>query len=278
MNNVVKRIIAAAIVLIIGIVSASAMAEHFSSPETYVKTIESLDEKRNNVLAMTASAAAISTGLTMIPGDVATPIANKLADLSSTFMIVLCAVFLEKYMLCFAGIAAFRVLVPLACLLFIIFIFTKKDLFMRFATKSIALGLCLVILVPASAWVTGFIEDSYSISIEENIHETNETADILNENTSKDESAVSKWLSTLKDGVSGIIKKAENSLGNFIEAIAVLLITSCVIPILTLALFIWIINVFLQLDIRLPHKKLRKIATAGSRLRHKAYKLRDPRK
>lgn len=278
MNNVVKRIIAAAIVLIIGIVSASAMAEHFSSPETYVKTIESLDEKRNNVLAMTASAAAISTGLTMIPGDVATPIANKLADLSSTFMIVLCAVFLEKYMLCFAGIAAFRVLVPLACLLFIIFIFTKKDLFMRFATKSIALGLCLVILVPASAWVTGFIEDSYSISIEENIHETNETADILNENTSKDESAVSKWLSTLKDGVSGIIKKAENSLGNFIEAIAVLLITSCVIPILTLALFIWIINAFLHLDIRLPHKKLRKIATAGSRLRHKAYKLRDPRK
>ncbi len=272
MNNIAKKVIAVAIIIIIGIVSASAMAEHFSSPETYVKTIESLDEKRNNVLAMTASAAAISTGLTMIPGDVATPIADKMADLSSTFMIVLCAVFLEKYMLSFAGIAAFRILVPLACLLFAVFIFTKKDLFMRIAVKSIALGLCLVILIPASTWITGFIEKTYSISIEENIQETNETADILNENASEDESAVSKWLNTLKDGASGIIKKAENSLGNFIEAIAVLLITSCVIPILTLALFIWIINVFLQLDIRLPQKKLKAITTAGSKFRHKMKK------
>ena len=248
------------------------LAEHFSSPQTYAKTIETLDEKRNSVLAMTASAAAISTGLTIIPGDVATPLADKLADLSSTFMIVLCAIFLEKYMLAFAGIAAFRVLIPLACLLIAVFLYTRSERCLRIARISVVLGLCIVILVPASTWVTGFIEETYSVSIEENIQETDKTAEILNSNAGKDESAVSKWLSSLKGGVSEIVRKAENALGNFIEAVALLLITSCVIPVLTLVLFIWIINAVLGLDLKLPGKKLGAISTAGSKLRGRANK------
>ena len=272
MNVRLKRIIAVVVIIAIGVVSATALAEHFSSPQTYVKTIETLDEKRNSVLAMTASAAAISTGLTIIPGDVATPLADKLADLSSTFMIVLCAIFLEKYMLAFAGIAAFRVLIPLACLLIAVFLYTRSERCLRIARKAVVLGLCLVLLVPASTWVTGFIEETYSVSIEENIQETDKTAEILNSNAGKDESAVSKWLSSLKGGVSEIVRKAENALGNFIEAAALLLITSCVIPVLTLVLFIWIINVILGLDLKLPGKKLGAISTAGSRLRNRIYK------
>ena len=272
MNVRLKRVIAVVIIIAIGAVSATVLAEHFSSPQTYAKTIETLDEKRNSVLAMTASAAAISTGLTIIPGDVATPLADKLADLSSTFMIVLCAIFLEKYMLAFAGIAAFRVLIPLACLLIAVFLYTRSERCLRIARKSVVLGLCIVILVPASTWVTGFIEETYSVSIEENIQETDKTAEILNSNAGKDESAVSKWLSSLKGGVSEIVRKAENALGNFIEAAALLLITSCVIPVLTLVLFIWIINAVLGLDLKLPGKKLGAISTAGSKLRGRANK------
>lgn len=136
MNVGLKRAIAVVIIIAIGVVSATVLAEHFSSPQTYAKTIETLDEKRNSVLAMTASAAAISTGLTIIPGDVATPLADKLADLSSTFMIVLCAIFLEKYMLAFAGIAAFRVLIPLACLLIAVFCIRRASGCLRIARKS----------------------------------------------------------------------------------------------------------------------------------------------
>ena len=94
----------------------------------------------------------------------------------------------------------------------------------------------------------------------------------LNSNAGKDESAVSKWLSSLKGGVSEIVRKAENALGNFIEAAALLLITSCVIPVLTLVLFIWIINAVLGLDLKLPGKKLGAISTAGSKLRGRANK------
>ena len=45
-----------------------------------------------------------------------------------------------------------------------------------------------------------------------------------------------------------LLQKIEHSLSRFVEAIAVLLITSCVIPILVLLVFFWLIKVFLDLD------------------------------
>ena len=42
--------------------------------------------------------------------------------------------------------------------------------------------------------------------------------------------------------------KIEHSLSRFAEAIAVMLITSCVIPVLVLLVFFWLIKVFLDLD------------------------------
>ena len=50
MNVGLKRAIAVVIIIAIGVVSATVLAEHFSSPQTYAKTIETLDEKRNSVL------------------------------------------------------------------------------------------------------------------------------------------------------------------------------------------------------------------------------------
>ena len=45
-----------------------------------------------------------------------------------------------------------------------------------------------------------------------------------------------------------LLQKIEHSLSRFAEAIAVMLITSCVIPVLVLLVFFWLIKVFLDLD------------------------------
>ncbi len=58
--------------------------------------LAALEEKQTTVLELSAASAAASAAITLIPGDVATPIADKLADLSSHFLLVLCAVFLEN--------------------------------------------------------------------------------------------------------------------------------------------------------------------------------------
>ncbi len=52
--------------------------------------------KKTTALELTAAATAASAAITLIPGDAGTPIADKLADLSSYFLIVVCAIYLEK--------------------------------------------------------------------------------------------------------------------------------------------------------------------------------------
>ena len=46
-----------------------------------------------------------------------------------------------------------------------------------------------------------------------------------------------------------LLQKIEHSLSRFVEAIAVMLITSCVIPILVLLVFFWLIKVLLDVDV-----------------------------
>ena len=104
MENKTIKLIVTAILVVCIFVSFFALSGVFSSPETYDETIATLDEKSNNVLALATTSAAISTGLTMLPGDTASPMADQIADLSSTMMIIMCAIFLEKYLLTFESI------------------------------------------------------------------------------------------------------------------------------------------------------------------------------
>lgn len=81
-----------AVLAIIALVSFFVVADYASSPEVHAETIEALDEKRSTVMELTAASTATSVAITMIPGDAATPIAEQLAELSSTFLVVLCAI------------------------------------------------------------------------------------------------------------------------------------------------------------------------------------------
>lgn len=63
---------------------------------------------------MTDATTATSALITLIPGDVGTPIAEKVADLSGYLLIVLCAIFLEKYLVTITGYAAFKIFIPVA--------------------------------------------------------------------------------------------------------------------------------------------------------------------
>lgn len=106
------------VLLVIAILSFSAGAKYAAAPEHHKETIAALDEKKDTVLELTVAATATSALITLIPGDVGTPIAEKVADLSGYLLIVLCAVFLEKYLVTLTGYAAFKLFIPAACVLF----------------------------------------------------------------------------------------------------------------------------------------------------------------
>ena len=111
----------------------------------------------------------------------------------------------------------------------------------RFAAKLAAFGLIIYLLVPMSIVLSGAIENSYQDSISETIESAQKnTEELEKSSSSEDESAWKRFISKFENGVSGLIDQFESTLSSMLEAIAVLIVTSCLIPILVLIFLVWI--------------------------------------
>lgn len=258
-----KRVILLIIVpIIVGILSFFPLAHWASSTEVHRHSIESLQEKEKTVLELTTASTAASALVTLLPGDVATPIAEKLADVSSGFLIVLCALYLEKYLLTITGYAAFKVLIPIACALYVAYAFVAKEGFVRLARKLILFALAIFLIIPAGVKLSDLIEDTYQASIETTI----ETAKDLTEDLegladqAPGETEEKSWYQTFKDWtvnightvkatLSGWLEKAETVVSRLFEALAVMIVTCCIIPILVMLGFVWIFKIVCSVDI-----------------------------
>lgn len=120
-----KKRIAAVVLLLVAILSVTVIGKYASAPENHQKTIASLDEKKQTVMELTAASTVTSALITLLPGDTATPIAEKMADVSGYLLIVLCAIYLEKYLVTITGYVAFTYLIPAACVLWILNLFLR---------------------------------------------------------------------------------------------------------------------------------------------------------
>ena len=275
-NEKQKKILFALIPIVIALLSLFVIARFTSSTEFNAKTIQSLDDKKTTVMELAAASTAASAAITLIPGDVGTPIANKLADLSSYFLIVLCAIYLEKYLVTITGYAAFKILVPIACVFFSGDLLWRKEILRVVAQKFLLFGLAVYLVIPASVKVADMIETTYASSIESTIETAKQTTDEIesetgesgqvddkssNEKSQSDSDSDSKenaggffsgLFNKVQEGVSTATANVENVLNNFIEALAILLVTSCLIPILVLIFFVWLVKMLLGLNIDIP--------------------------
>jgi hypothetical protein len=217
-------------------------------------TIAYLDAKKKTVLELTAAATASSGAITMIPGDIGTPIADKLADLSGYMLIVLCAIFLEKYLVAIIGKFSFGILIPIAIILWGASYYTGKWPGCRETAKKI-LGLCLIlsISIPASVLVSRTIESTYENSIQETIANAESSAEEI-QNNAGSQNIWDRFISTIEGGVNTVTHRFEGILNGFIEATAVLIVTACVIPILVLIFMYWMIKLILGIDAPMPHQ------------------------
>ena len=313
MNINKTKCITAIILLLIAILSVTVVGKYASAPENHQKTIASLDEKKQTVMELTAASTVTSALITLLPGDTATPIAEKMADVSGYLLIVLCAIYLEKYLVTITGYVAFTYLIPIACGLGILNLVLENATVRKLAAKLAVFGIAIFLVVPASVKISDLIGDTYQAQIQETIDEAKNTQNIL-ENSSTESSttgtetdgntATEKTTedtaesTTPKDSIGGIfgygsniinmakdalsdaketvsnavenvaisseelVEKVENSLNRFIEAVAVMIITSCVIPMLVLLLFFWMVKIVLDVDLggvkikgMLPEKK-----------------------
>lgn len=295
MNFIKQKCITAAVLLLVAILSITVVGKYVSAPENHQKTIASLDEKKQTVMELTAASTVTSALITLLPGDTATPIAEKMADVSGYLLVVLCAIYLEKYLVTITGYVAFTYLIPIACGLWILNLIFANATVRKLAAKLTVFGLAISLVVPASVKISDLIGDTYQAQIEATIEDAKNTQSILEnsgvvddtnatettgtteasetvtgnvqEKENNNSGSVSNIFDWAKDAISGakdsvanvvenvtisteeLVQKVENSLNHFIEAVAVMIITSCVIPMLVLLLFFWMVKIVLDVNL-----------------------------
>ena len=250
-EKLLKKILAAALLVLLAVFSFLFIGDRASDPAAHSATISVIDDKTEDVLRLTASASLASIGVSAIPGDTATPIAGKLADFSEYFLLILCVLYAEKYLVGIIGAGVFKVLIPCACALGVLSLFRYPQLFRRLAIKLAAVGLALYLIIPISFKVSDLIYGAYRESIDGTISAaetlSDETAPLAD--AAEDKGLVQSILDRLKETTSSLTDKAVDAVNRFVETLAVMIVTSCVIPVLVLLFFLWVIKQLTGVDL-----------------------------
>ena len=245
-----RKIAKAAALVVLAILSFFIVSGLATDAENFKGTISEMDKKSKDVMALTAASTAASAAITLIPDDVGTPIAEKLADLSGYFLFVLAAIYFEKWMVTVSGFIAFKLFIPACLLLLAYLLFRPNSVAKLIAMKVIAFSVIIFLIVPVSVQLSNLIDDSYEESMKVTVEEAEQRSKEIHDNVDTDTGNVIKdFWNTVKGGISGQIEKYKNLLSNFVQAIAVLMVTSVAIPIAVLMFAVWLLKLIAGVDV-----------------------------
>ena len=253
----VRKLAAAGVLLVVALVSALWLARVTSDPAFHASSIAALDEKKVTVMELTAATAAGSVAISAVPGDATTPIANQISELSGYLLIVVGAIMLEKLLLSLTCYAAFQLLIPIACVLGIVYLFAHVEWCRVLARKLALFGVVICLIVPASIQVTRIVDETFQIQ------QTVDDAEQAVEQPADTGGEEGNWFSQIGEAITGTVSdavdQAEAALSRFIDAVAALLITTCVIPVAVLLFFIWVTKLIFGIELKVPARAARRL-------------------
>lgn len=256
--------------VVLALLSGFVARPHFADTKTWDSTIEVIDQKKGNVLALTTSCVALSAGITALPGDTGTPVAEQLAQLSGNLGIVLAVLYLEKYLLTILWSVGLGILIPFALVLFAVSLgihgrWSTSAVLRRVATRVLVVAMIGMALVPASVWVSQKVDETYQVSIEQAEQKATSAAEASSSKSEKKSEAktdknvleqltegASSLLTSVTDSAKSMTDEVVQQVTDLIEGVIVMIVTSCVIPLLVLAAFLWLGHVLLGIDISGP--------------------------
>ena len=258
-NSSLRVVLIITCCILIAALSFFFLAGILSSPETYSGIIRSIDDKVETVLKLTASSTAASAGITAIPGDAGTPIAEKLADFSEYGILILCVLYAEKYLLSILGSGVFKFIIPIACMLYPLGFFHDLEGIKPILKKIAIVSLALYFVIPLSVHISDRIYETYQASIDNTISAAEDLAEdaAIAGSSAEDQNAIQRIWSALSESASSLAERGAEILNRFIESLAVMIVTSCVIPILVLLFSLWIINQVFGFSIPAPSRRPR---------------------
>ena len=260
-QEITKKLIAVALLVVFLVLSATVFDSAASDPARYEKTLASLEEKEVTVLEMTGASAAISTAIAAVPGDATTPVAEELADLASCFVLILTVIVVEKFLVAMIGHVAFAYLIPAACALAAVGVVFEASVLKRWAVKLGIFGLVMCLVIPFSMSAADLIEETVGADAgyEQTIEQAQQISEEINENTDEEGNFITKAWDKITGGISGLADRGEEMFVNILESIALMLATSCVIPIAVLLIAFWALKMLFGVQINIPtdiHKRM----------------------
>ena len=131
-----------------------------------------------------------------------------------------------------------------------------------------------MLAVPVSVFVTDMIDTTYETSAEIAGEQVDEASGA---DAEEGDGNVLDYLLSIPgavvDGLTSVSEELLNQVNRLIEWFAVMVVTSCVIPILVLVFFLWMANLILGINIDVPMNALK---ARGSRLKQMPAKAMKP--
>ena len=260
---------AALAIKILSLCLAAALSFFVVAPKLpeidFVKdSLESVEDSRSTVMKFSAATLSTSLAISALPDDFATPLADSLADMNIYFIAILAVLFLEKILIQYGIKAAFMFLIPSACLAGCLFILTKKSLLKGLAARLCIFGLAVSLVVPCSTHITNIVASDLAEYVNETIEETEDGAGKLNEamESGAGDQTIFEKLSdlfqTAVHGISDLMLHFQNTIRRCMNSIAILILSNCIMPLLTVFVLKWILGEIFQIAIPTPSVKRRR--------------------
>ena len=221
-------------------------------------SLESIEASSDTVMKLSAATLSASLAISALPDDFATPLADSLADMNLYFIAILVALFLEKILIRYGIHAAFAVLIPLACLVGALSVVTRRSLLKSLAIRLCVLALAAAFVVPCSTRISGVVASDLTAYVNDTIEETEGGAGKLQEameGGAEDKSVFEKlsdlFQTAIRD-ISDLMLHFQNTIRKCMNSIAILILTNCLMPLLTFFVLKWILRELFQIAIPLP--------------------------
>ena len=219
-------------------------------PETalFEEAKESIKESTETVMEFSGVTIAASLALSAFPNDFATPLAGTLSDLNTYFIFIFAVLFVENLIVIEGVKIAFVYIIPAACVLYILYEVLGKEFFKNFAIKMLVLGLAVIFVIPISTHFTEIVCADYLDYVDQTIEEANAGADKVNEVMASEEDEgtifdkLSEAFKTAIQGMTDLLAYFEGVAKRCVNSIAIMIVTTFVLPMLTLFLFRWLLN------------------------------------
>ncbi|GFH43354.1 hypothetical protein Hs30E_19050 [Lactococcus hodotermopsidis] len=212
-------------------------------------------------LELMAATTAGSVTVSLLPGDVGNAISEQLAELSGKFMMVLGVLMIEKFLLVIAGTISFTYLIPIAMGLGIYFVYRRSPIFKILAIKLVIFATFFVAMVPISLQISDLVDRNFVTEIQKTSQQIKEDDKEIKKKQEKIEKDTS-FLDKVKSGVTDFFsktgkvltagkEKAVRMLNTLTQEVTRMLVTTCVIPVVTLIAFGFVTKILFGFDLEM---------------------------